>query len=161
MTDLELAQFERFTRPLLGLPISHVWNGHGPAIFLEFGTLTPRTRRNGTTGNPQGEMAFSVEWSWRIEGKRRVWCGSWSDKERWERVLPLLKGATVARVSLFGRLGEVALDLSNGLHLLSFMTYEGDPEWTLMNEEHVYISVLAGRLHFDYRNQLKEDLRHA
>jgi hypothetical protein len=99
---------------------------------LEFGTLQEgRRRRDGSLGNPRGEWTLAIEWSWRIEGKRRIWCGSFSDRERWPKALEYLKGSTVVSVSLYGRLPEISLDLSNGLHLLSMMTAEGDPEWAL------------------------------
>jgi hypothetical protein len=63
-----------------------------------------------------------IEWSWRVEGKRRIWCGTFSDGERWPRAFSRLEGANVASVTLYGRLPEIDLGLSNGLHLLSMMT---------------------------------------
>jgi hypothetical protein len=93
-----------------------------------------------------------IEWSWRIEGKHRIWCGSWSEEVRWPRALSRLEGATVASISLYGRLPELELTLSNGLHLLSMMTAEDDPSWALTrNDADVSSSayVRAGRLHFD------------
>ena len=125
--------FACFSSSLIGLPISHIWRGYGSAIFLEFGKLHPRIRRNGSQGNPRGEWTLMIEWSWRIEGKRRVWCGSWSEEERWPGIFSKLEHAAVASVSLFGRLPEICLSLSNGLHVLSMMTAEGDPAWELTN----------------------------
>src|ERR1700728_2405925 len=106
---ISLAEFETFTRPLLGLPISHIWNGDGSAIFFEFGLLNPsfRRRHDGSHGNPTGEFTLMIEWSWRIEGKRRIWCGSWSDGARWPRVFSRLQGRTVTAIQLQGRLAEV------------------------------------------------------
>jgi hypothetical protein len=72
-----------------------------------------------------------IEWSWRIEGKRRIWCGTFSDGERWPRAFARLEGETVKSAALFGRLPEIDLGLSNGLHLISMMTAEGDPAWKL------------------------------
>jgi hypothetical protein len=141
--------FALFASPLIGLPVSHIWQGHGSAIFLEFGRLTPRRRRDGSPGNPCGEWSLMIQWSWRIEGKRRIWCGSWSDEARWSRAFARMQGARVASVSLFGRLPEISLGLSNGLHVLSMMTAEGDPEWALMKHEGeaaTSIHVRAGRL---------------
>jgi hypothetical protein len=148
---ISLAEFETFTRPLLGLPISHIWNGYGSAIFFEFGLLNPsfRRRRDGSHGNPTGEFTLMIEWSWRIEGKRRIWCGSWSDEERWGRMFLKLQNARVAAVSLTGRLPEIDIALDNGLHVVSFMTAEGDPEWGLLKrygEETTSVGVAAGRL---------------
>ena len=132
--------------------MSRVWQGYGSAIFVEFGKVQPRQRRDGSPGNPRGEYTLMIEWSWRIEGKHRIWCGSWSEGVRWPRALSRLEGATVASISLYGRLPELELTLSNGLHLLSMMTAEGDPSWALTrNDAGVSASVYvrAGRLRFD------------
>jgi hypothetical protein len=90
-----------------------------------------------------------VEWSWRIEGKRRIWCGSWSDDER---LLPFLQrqlGRTVVSVAPFGRIPEIDVSFSSGLHLLSMMTADGDPQWALFDRRgsvQSSMSVKAGRL---------------
>ncbi|WP_129219386.1 hypothetical protein [Lichenibacterium ramalinae] len=34
----------------IGMPVSHVWRGHGSALFIELGALAPRTRRDGSRG---------------------------------------------------------------------------------------------------------------
>jgi len=150
-TVITRQDFEAFVSPLIGLPVSHIWNGYGSAIFLEFGLLTPSTRRrrDGSPGNPKGQFTLMIEWSWRIEGKRRIWGGSWSEAEQWTKLLPRLKDANVISISLIGRLPEVAVALSNGLHLASFMTAEGDPEWAILTrrgDETFSVSVKAGRL---------------
>ena len=74
-----------------------------------------------------------IQWSWRIEGKRSILCGSWTDEHRWPRALACLTKATVARVMLFGRLPEIDLALSNGAHVVSLMTAQGDPAWALFD----------------------------
>ena len=80
--------FDELCAPLIGLPVSRVWQGYGSAIFLEFGLLRSRRKRDGSPSSPRGEWGLMIEWSWRIEGKRRIWCGSWSDGARWPRVFP-------------------------------------------------------------------------
>ena len=128
-------EFTAFAAPLIGLPVSHVWRGHGSALFLEFGQLRPSNliRRDGSSGNPRGEMSLMIEWSWRIEGRRSILCGSWSDEQKWPRTFGLMRGATMTNAALFGRLPEIELSLSNGIHLMSFMTAEGSPEWALID----------------------------
>lgn len=147
--------FISFTSSLIGLPVSHIWRGYGSAIFLEFGELLPgEIRSDGSEGNPIGEWTLGIEWSWRIEGKRYIWCGSWSKEERWPRAFSRMCGARVVSVSLYGRLPEISLALSNGLHLLSMMTAEGDPGWWLTKRENAgfaSIRVRAGRLHVENR----------
>lgn len=144
--------FESFSSSLIGLPVSRVWQGYGSAIFLEFGDVQPRRRRDGSPGNPRGQWTLMIEWSWRIEGKRKIWCGSWSDGERWPRAFSRLQGAKVVSASLFGRLPEIALRLSNGLSVVSMMTAEGDPAWSLIARDHggsKSLCVRSGRLHID------------
>jgi hypothetical protein len=93
-----------------------------------------------------------IEWSWRIEGKRLIWCGSWSDGERWPRALKRLIGASVKSVELVGRIPEIDVGLSNGLHVVSVMTRELDPEWGLIKRtggESTSVGVSSGRLLMD------------
>ena len=133
MTESESYSFKDFVQPLIGLSVSHVWRGYGSAIFLEFGRLHPTKLRDGTPGNDRGEFGLMIEWSWRIEGKRRIWCGSWSDDEKILPYLQKLLGRRVTSVASFGRLPEIEMSFSGGLHLLSMMTAEGDPEWALFD----------------------------
>lgn len=146
--------FDVFTASLIELPVSRIWQGYGSAIFLEFGRLHSTRMRDGQPGSPRGEWSLMIEWSWRIEGKRRIWCGSWSDGERWPRAFARLQNASVASVALVGRLHEIDLGLTNGLHLVSMMTAEGDPAWALIKRadgDSRSIAVRAGRLYFEER----------
>jgi hypothetical protein len=145
-------EFEIFAAPLVGLPLSRIWQGYGSAVFLEFGEVQPRRRRDGSPGNPRGQWTLMIEWGWRVEGKRRIWCGSWSDGARWPRAFSRMEGQSVAAIRLSGRLAEVYLSLSNGLHLASAMTAEGDPAWALscrVTDPWVSVRTRAGRLVFD------------
>lgn len=90
---------EAFEENLRGLPVSSVWRGHGSAIFLEFGRLTPGTRRDGTPAEPDGEFGLMIEWSWRIEGPSTILCGSWSDEALWELTFQQMLGRTVVGLS--------------------------------------------------------------
>jgi hypothetical protein len=60
---MNIALIEDFTARLIRLPVSHIWRGHGSALFLEFGLLQPRTKRDGSLGFPEGEMSLMIEWS--------------------------------------------------------------------------------------------------
>jgi hypothetical protein len=142
-------EFNEFCKPMVGLPVATLWQGYGSAIFLEFGMVQPRRRRDGSPRNPRGEWTLMIEWSWRIEGKRRIWCGSWSEGERWPRAFKRLAGASVDSVGLVGRISEIDIGLSNGLHVVSMMTREGDPEWGLIRRAEsgsTSVGVSAGRL---------------
>lgn len=55
-------------------------------------------------------------------------------------------------LSLVGRLPELDVGLSNGLHVVSMMTAEGNPEWALIkriDSASSSIRVQAGRLHIE------------
>ncbi len=130
---------EHLSAATFGMPVSHVWRGYGSALFLEFGRLSarlgkdgsPRLRRDGSPGNPLGEVTLMIEWSWRIEDEHSIICGSWSDEELWQPSFERLVGRVVTGLTTFGRLPEVAVALSGGLYVASFMTANGDPEWAL------------------------------
>lgn len=160
--NTEQPDFDQFVLPMIGLPVSHIWRGYGSALFVEFGELHYVLLRNGKRSrNPYGQMGLSIEWSWRIEGKKRIWCGSWSDDSRWNKFFFKMMGAQVSSISLFGRLPEVDLELSNGMHLLSLMTAEGDPEWSIGDhraERSRYLSTKAGRLVIESSSLAREKI---
>lgn len=140
---------EHFLAAISGLTVSHVWRGHGSALFIEFGALTPRVRRDGNPGAPSGEIGLMIEWSWRIEDERSIVCGSWSDEALWRPSFDRLLSCTVTGLNTFGRLPELSLALSGGLHVASFMTAEGDPAWTLFDrrgEEPVVVGCRSSRI---------------
>ena len=148
-TSLEI--FEKYRSALLSKPLSAVWRGHGSAIFLEFGRLSPQAKRDGTAGNSQGELTVMIEWSWRIESADEIVCGSWSDEDGWEDAFQSLIGREVQDVSLYGRLPELSIALVGGLYVASFMTAEGQPEWTIFDRSSVqrtcgWIEVREGKV---------------
>jgi hypothetical protein len=146
-----LLAFNRIATDLVGMKVSHLWRGYGSAIFLEFGALSPSgmVRRDGSPGNPRGEITIGIEWSWRIEAAISVVCGSWSEEDLWEPAFDLVRNSSVKALSIIGRLPEIDLALSDGRHLLSFMTAEGDPEWSLIDRRSgsvISVSVRDGLL---------------
>ncbi|MGX5668089.1 hypothetical protein ACWKW9_19185 [Rhizobium daejeonense] len=130
-TSLEI--FEKYRSALVSRPLSAVWRGHGSAIFLEFGRLSPRVRRDGAAGKSRGELTVVIEWIWRIEGEDEILCGSWSEEQVWEEVLKSLVGRRIEDVSLFGRLPELSIALAGGLFVASSMTADGQPQWTIFD----------------------------
>jgi hypothetical protein len=143
---------QNFRDALIGLPLSHVWRGYGSAIFLEFGRLTPRTRRSGEAGNPRGELGLMIQWSWRIEDTVSILCGSWSQEHLWEPTFDLLRNKAVVDLSVVGRLPEIVVALTESLYVSSFMTAEGDPQWSLFDRRGGTLrtlSVQEGRLKLD------------
>jgi hypothetical protein len=138
-----------FTAALRGKRVSHVWRGYGSALFIEFGELTGTRKLNGKRAQPVGELSLMVEWSWRIENKTSILGGSWSNERSWPRLFKRLIGAKVKSVELFGRLPEIALALTNGLRVLSFMTADGQPSWSVISHRPARgsVSVRDGKLH--------------
>jgi hypothetical protein len=122
-----------YREALIGFPLSHIWRGYGSTIFLEFGRLTPRTRRNGEAGNLAGEFGLMIHWSWRIESKTSILCGSWSKEELWQPTFDLLLNKAVVDLSVIGRLPEVVVGLTEDHYVSSFMTADGGPSWTLFD----------------------------
>lgn len=143
-------EFTTFAASLVGLPISHVWRGHGSAIFIEVGKLKSLTNRDGSNGNPQGEVSLGIEWSWRIEDQTAIKCGSWSDEKLWQPALNAMHKARIARCELFGSLPEVAITTDSQLRLLSFSTTDGQPQWHFIDRRGDmtrWFTVREGRLH--------------
>jgi hypothetical protein len=147
---LILAPFEI---ALIGQPVSHVWRGYGSALFIEFGNLIPatRVRRDGSVGNPSGEITLMIEWSWRIEKPRSILGGSWSSERRWPGMFNKLMGANVIAVKTFSTLPEIEVSLSNGLRVASFMTAGGQPGWVIIcrNKLQSTLGVRRGKLHVE------------
>lgn len=122
-------------RAVIDREVAHAWKGYGSTIYLELGNLTPSTliRKDGSNGNPRGELAIGVHWGWRIEERERIVCGSSSEDDQILTWLQVLVSRSVSDVSLVGRLPELQITFSGGLYLTSFMTAEGDPEWEIMD----------------------------
>jgi hypothetical protein len=125
--------FDAYRLGIVGKRISSVWRGHGSAIFLELGDLSPAARRDGSPGRAAGEYGVMMEWSWRIEDETSILCGSWSDEEKWDGFFSSLIGRSIEEFSLFGRLPELSIALSGGIYVSSFMTAEGQPAWTIFD----------------------------
>jgi len=133
---------------LHGKRVSHVWRGHGSALFLEFGELAKTRKLNGKPGHPVGDLSLMVEWSWRVENKNSILGGSWSNERSWPRLFKRLVGKRVRSVEVFGHLPEIAVGLSNGLRVVSFMTADGQPSWAIIaHKERGTLSVKRGKLH--------------
>ena len=122
-----------FLKPFFELACIHCWRGYGSTIFLEFGALAENgLRRDGSRRNPRGEWNLCLNGSWRTEGKRLIWCGSETDEHACESTFKTLLGKKVSRATFAGHFLEIDLQFENGLHLVSFMPYRGNPDWCLL-----------------------------
>ncbi len=122
--------FYELTRPIIGMPVSHVWRGYGSAIFLEIGQLTREIwrRKDGQkTLFLAGQYGIMLEWSWRVEHPKSIYFGSWSTDRIINNRLSGLKGKTIQVIETEGRLPELNVQLSGGLWVHSFATSESQP----------------------------------
>ena len=125
--------FRETTRALKALSLSHFWVGYGSTIFFEFGKLTERIRKDGTVGNPTGEITVGIEFYWRVENQSEILFGSDDDLEIWEPKLTALIGETLIGVDLFGRLPELSLSFKSGIRVVSFTLFDGQPDWMILD----------------------------
>lgn len=144
--------FEKYRLGLLSRSLAVIWRGHGSAIFLEFGHLSPRIQRDGSAANPQGEFTVMIEWSWRIEDDNSILCGSWSAEDVWDDIFRSLIGRKVQDVSVFGRLPELTIALTGERHVTSFMTADGQPAWAIFDrlagpDQAGCVAVTAGKIY--------------
>lgn len=149
-TLLARDDFRALTRPLVGMPVSHAWRGFGSAIFLELGALTTHTRtcrRRGEVTHMDGEVKLMLEWSWRVESPRAIQFGSWSTNPRITRGVASLQGHTVLDVDLEGRIPELVLTLDGDRWVHTFMTAEGQPQWSIRLRDGAWLFVHRGHLY--------------
>lgn len=57
-----------------------------------------------------------------------------------------LEGSVVEDITLACRLPELSIQLSKGQWLHSFMTSEGQPEWTVFLPDRSWLTVMNGKL---------------
>ena len=108
---------------------------------------------DGGAGNPRGEITVIADFGWRVERQRSILGGSGDSKRRWATVSRKLLGASVLSAQTVGRIPELELQLSNGLWLVTFSRYEGQPTWAVLFRA-LGVGALAierGRLHIDTR----------
>ena len=121
--------FSAFIQPIIDLPVSHAWRGHGSTIFLEIGQLQAgRTRKDGSIGNAKGEFTIHIAPNWRVEGKRSILCGSDDTKRAIEKSLQSLISNPIKKLSTFGRLQELQIDLGERI-VTTFSAWKGQTSW--------------------------------
>ena len=122
-----------YRQALMDLPVSHVWTGYGAALFLEFGAISPTTRRDGSPGQGKGVVGLGTEWGWRIETTAAILCGSDSDSGRWRTAFDRLMGRQVTGLDFLGQLPELELHLTGDLRLRTFTSAERQPQWSIFD----------------------------
>lgn len=124
--------FAQIAGDLVGMKLGLIWQGHGTALFLEFGNLSERVRKSGSVGNNLiGEISVGLEFDWRIEKDLRVACGSHADRSSWSEVFADLVGKPVSRIELISDVPELLVVLNERDRLLTCSLHEDGPEWAL------------------------------
>lgn len=149
--------FAERVHAIVGLPVSTAWRGHGSALFLELGELRAAAPRLDLRrpARQQGEAGVMIEWSWRIERPRSIAVGSGSTDARINAGIRRLAGHRVVSVTVEGRLPELAITLSDGRWVRSFMTAEGQPQWTVFLPDGSWLTVERGRIIHDVQNGIQ------
>ena len=156
-TPVSRSDWAVLTKPLVGLPVSLAWRGYGSAVFLELGRLrrvkellnrqAPRR-----PARPQGIATVMIEWSWRVERARSIEVGSFSSERRIDAGIARLAGPAIEQIQVVGRLPELAIQLSDGRWVHSFMTADGQPSWTVFLQDGSWLNVGRGQLVHDRQN---------
>ena len=137
------------------MPVSHAWLGHGTCLFLELGDLSEgKVRRNGSIGNPTGEITIIVDFDWRIERKRSILIGSEDTKKRLENAINSLVGSRILSVETIGRIPELQIGLSNSLWVTTYSCNSGQPQWGIIFKTTAQpsIGVSSGSVSFENKD---------
>ena len=139
-------EFNRLVSPLLGLPVTRPWRGHGSAVFFELGPLkrVPRTHRPGHS--LRGLATVMLEGIWRVERQHSIDFGADSAGRRIALRLRQIRRLVVQSIRLEGRLPELEIGLSNGRYVKSFMSWEAQPRWVLFLPDESWLCVSRGRV---------------
>jgi hypothetical protein len=144
-SPLTIDEANLLVRPLVGMPISLPWKGHGSAIFLELGNLAPLERPRQRRQN--GQVTIYVGWDWRVEKGSRVLFGSSNSKPEIEDGIDALTGVTIQNISIQGFVPELAIEFSNGARMMSAAMRTDTSEWSIRLPGAVWISCDEGVVH--------------
>ena len=133
--------FNTLTKPLIGMPVSHVWRGLHSAIFIEFGELSKNEQKR----NPKGEYSLMLDCGWRIEKPKSIWIGSYiTGKRRIDNQIKKINGNIVTRIETIGYLPEIVISLTPTARIVSFTIYGTQPNWSLCLPDGYWLSCKRG-----------------
>ena len=141
-TPLTLDDANLLIRPLVHMPISLPWKGHGSAIFLELGNLAALERPRQRHKN--GDATIYIGWDWRVEAGSRVLYGSSNSKPEIENGIDALVGITIERLTIQGPVPELLIEFSNGARLMSAAMCTNTSEWNIRLPGSVWVSCVDG-----------------
>lgn len=130
--------FRYWHGPIVGLRLSHIWEGYAARIFLQFGRLAEHVRLDGSSGQPRGEFELTNVHSWSgwelsIQGNPIA-----TSQGRWpirERILKrLLIGRRLQSIQIDARTRSTRLTFTRGLVLSTDSLAncpDREPHWLL------------------------------
>jgi hypothetical protein len=147
------ASFQRLVRPLLGLPVSLVWQSFEWALFLELGRLRwepnplkPTRRFKLKKGSWKGQAGVMLDAGWRIEKEESILADFRSAPGVMKRAVRSLRGRKVEAIGVEGRLPEISIQLSGGFWVRSLTVAWEETQWALFLDQRPETSVwLASR----------------
>jgi hypothetical protein len=141
-TPLTLDDANLLLRPLVNMPISLPWKGHGSAIFLELGKLAPLERPRQRHQN--GDATIYIGWDWRVESGARVLFGSSNSKPEIEDGIDALVGITISSITIRGSVPQILIEFSNGARLMSAAMCTDTSEWSIRLPGAVWVFCVDG-----------------
>lgn len=126
---LTLDEANLLIRPLVDMPISLPWKGHGSAIFLELGNLAPLERPR--QRHQKGEATIYIGWDWRVEKNSRVLYGSSNSKPEIVDGIDTLVDIEIVHLAIQGSVPELSIEFSNGARLMSAAMCTDTSEWNI------------------------------
>ena len=130
--------------PVVGQPVTQIWEGYATRLFISFGQLTPSdyTRRDRSPGRPHGtfeltNMSNLSGWKVILNGRELA---SWESPERRrERALRRLEGKRLLSLEIEAVSHATVLRFSKGLIIVTKNlagSREQTPHWSLRISNH-------------------------
>lgn len=143
-TEYLIQDFQTLIQPLVGLSVSLPWKGIGSAVFLELGDLAPlkSTRQY----HNEGDACIAVEWDWRVEAESIVLYGSSNSRPAIATGIAALRGTTIQKLSIEGKVPELVVQFSNGHCLRSMAMLPDAPVWSIKLPDKTWIHAKDGGL---------------
>lgn len=119
-------------KTLAGMLVSDIWFSDHSICYLELGSLTPgRVRRNGSIGNPVGEVTVFLGYDWSAQSAGLNFSRIYLHKHKDERnaLAARILGATIESASIAERGLQIQICLSTGVTLISVSLEDEEPDW--------------------------------
>lgn len=133
---------------LINKPVSCVWLGDYSALYLECGALSPgRLRRDGSVGNPVGEITVYLGFEWLIKQDGSL-LKSDTRPVPIQSIVGQLSGVIIISAGLCAKRKNLELVFSHSSRLVTLSGDENDPEWSVSFNTNPlgHLSICNGKL---------------